>query len=110
VARPVALSPDGDDLEVDDCPRSTTTRCDHNFAGNNCQATADDKSTDDCPADDDQHAAANQHSGADNIHYVDHKLNHDYIDDHIDVFDIDDDNDAQLIVRLSANLPSSQPS
>ena len=109
MARSVALSPDGDHLDVG-CAARSTAPDDHDSPGNNSQATADyksaNRSANDCAAHDDHHAPAPQH--IDNIHYFND--NDEFDDHHFDDLDIDDDYNAQSIGRLSANLPSSQPS
>jgi hypothetical protein len=107
VARSVALSPDGDHLDLGRATASTAAPDDHDSPGNNSQAAANNESTNrsahDCAAHADHHAPAAQH--IDNVHYLDEFDNH-----HFDDLDIDDDNNAQSIHRLSANLPSSEPS
>jgi hypothetical protein len=109
VARPVALSPDGDyvDLGRSSSSSSSSDPDKHDSPVDNSQAAANHQSANcsanDCTAHADHHAPAAQHF--DNVHYYDEFDDLDV--DHLVV--IDDDN-AQSIGRLSANLPSSEPS
>jgi hypothetical protein len=118
VARSVALSPDGDHLDLG-CATRSAARRDHASSSNNSQAAADhnsanDSSANNCRANDDQHTASAQH--IDNIHHFNPSDDHDgeFNDLDVDNFDVDYDYDydydSQSIVRLSANLPSSRPS